>query len=185
MLKKIRPRTRARGGVFAIVAAKYNSRYTDALVRSARAELRAGGAASIEVVRVPGSFEVPVVARELALRSEPAFDAILCFGAILRGATTHAQHIAEAVSHALADLQVHYGVPIVHGVLLFENETQAEERCFGSRHNRGIEAARVALEMKKVMEKARESSRLNPKSGSNRRERPSEQIRQGTRRAHE
>jgi 6,7-dimethyl-8-ribityllumazine synthase len=151
MLKKIAERGKGNGGTYGIVAAKYNPRYTDALVKSAKTELRAGGAERIEVVRVPGSFEVPVVARALALSTKTRFDAILCFGAILRGATTHAQQIADAVSQALAQLQVEHGVPIIHGVLLFENEVQAEERCFGAEHNRGIEAARVALEMNRVM----------------------------------
>lgn len=149
MLRKIAQRGASNGGRFAIVAARYNPRYTDALVKSARAELRKGGAESIEIVRVPGSFEVPVVARALVVKG--AFDAVLCFGAILRGATTHAQQIADAVSQALAQLQILHGVPIIHGVLLFENEAQAEERCFGREHNRGIEAARVALEMSSVM----------------------------------
>jgi 6,7-dimethyl-8-ribityllumazine synthase len=151
MLKKIaRARGKQAGGRFAIVAAKYNPRYTDALVKFARSELQAGGADLIEVVRVPGAFEVPVAARGLLLR-EPPFDAVLCFGAILRGATTHAQHIAEAVTSALGDMQVSFGIPLIHGVLLFENEEQAEERCFGREHNRGIEAARTALEMCRVM----------------------------------
>lgn len=151
MLKKIASRGGKTGGIYAIVAAKYNPRFTDALVKFARAELKAGGAERIEVVRVPGSFEVPVVTRALALSENPRFDAIICFGAILRGATSHAQNIADSVSQALADLQVLHGRPIVHGVLLFENEAQAEERCFGKTHNRGIEAARVALEMAAVM----------------------------------
>ena len=151
MLKKIAKREERSGGTYGIVAAKYNPRFTNALVKSARSELRAGGAARIEVVRVPGSFEVPAVARALAASAQPKFDAILCFGAILRGATTHAQQIADAVSQALARLQVNYGVPIIHAVLLFENEAQAEERCFGREHNRGIEAARTALEMNQVM----------------------------------
>lgn len=153
MLKKIAQRAKGAktGGKYAIVAARYNARFTDALVKSAKSELQAGGAERIEVVRVPGSFEVPVVARALSLADNPRFDAIICIGAILRGATTHAQQIADAVSQALAELQVAHGVPLVHAVLLFENAEQAEERCFGVEHNRGVEAGRVALEMCKVM----------------------------------
>jgi 6,7-dimethyl-8-ribityllumazine synthase len=161
MLKKIaqRPKRTQAGGNFAIVAARYNSRYTDALVKSARRELELGGAERVEIVRVPGSFEVPVVARALSQADHPRFDAILCIGAILRGATTHAQQIADAVSQALAGLQVAHGVPLVHAVLLFENAEQAEERCFGTEHNRGIEAGRVALEMCKVMRSVRKYTR--------------------------
>ena len=151
MLKKISERKIRAGGRFAIVAARYNPKYTDALVRTAKAELKAGGATQVEVIRVPGSFEVPVVAARLVTAPSPAFDAVICFGAILRGATTHAQNIADAVSVALANLQVQSGVPIIHGVLLFENEEQARVRCLGREHNRGIEAARTALEMTRVM----------------------------------
>src|SRR5688500_20270543 len=114
MLKKVSERAsrgNRAGGNYAIVAAKYNSRYTDALVKSAKTELRAGGAECIEVVRVPGSFEVPAVARVFALSTTPRFDAVLCFGTILRGATTHAQQITDAVSQALAELQILHGIP--------------------------------------------------------------------------
>lgn len=155
MLKKIAKPSGAAGGNYAIVGARYNARYTDALVKSAKKELLAGGAERVEVVRVPGAFEVPVAARALALADQPKFDAIVCIGAILRGATTHAQQIADAVSQALADLQVAHGVPLIHAVLLFENAQQAEERCFGTEHNRGIEAGRVALEMNRVMRSLR------------------------------
>lgn len=154
MLKKIAERSeRKDGGIFAIVAAKYNPQFTDALVKRARAELKAGGADRIEVIRVPGAFEVPVVAARLAQAFNPQFNAVICFGAILRGETTHAQQIADSVSYALADIQVRTGVPVVHGVLLFENEDQARVRCLGKEHNRGVEAARVALEMAATMQK--------------------------------
>jgi 6,7-dimethyl-8-ribityllumazine synthase len=149
MLKKIAKRSQSTGGSFAIVAAKYNSEYTNALVESAQAELKSSRASRIQVIRVPGSFEVPVVAAKLARGKK--FDAIICFGAILRGQTTHAQQIADAVSQGLMQIQVETGVPVIHGVLLFENEHQARERCFGVEHNRGLEAARVALEMAAVM----------------------------------
>jgi 6,7-dimethyl-8-ribityllumazine synthase len=147
MLKKIRKGTRAgAGGRYAIVAAKYNARFTDALVRFAKAELK--HAESVRVIRVPGAFEVPLVAGRLARSG--AVDAVICFGAVLRGATTHADHIVVGVTNALANLQVDSGVPIIHGVLLFESEEQAEERCLNKETNRGIEAARTAREMVEV-----------------------------------
>ncbi|HEV8544505.1 MAG TPA: 6,7-dimethyl-8-ribityllumazine synthase [Verrucomicrobiae bacterium] len=153
MLKKIARRTAEKsGGKFAIVAAKYNAKYTNALVASAQAEFRAGGAERVEVFRVPGAFETPVIAAKLAEAENPHFDVIICFGVVLRGETAHAQHITEAVSFALAELQVRAKIPIVHGVLLFENEEQAKVRCLGKEHNRGMEAARTALEMFKVVE---------------------------------
>ena len=132
-------------GNFAIVAATYNREYTDALVSAAVKELQ--GAERIEVIRVPGSFEIPAVASRLAASSTPRFDAIICFGVIFQGKTSHANNIAEAVSNALALLQVQARLPIIHGVFHFQDEEQARVRCFGAEHNRGIEAARTAITM--------------------------------------
>ena len=151
MLRKIQPhKVRAPGGSFAIVASRYNARYVDAMLRAAQDELkRAGG--KIQVVRVPGAYEIPVVAAKLARASVPKLSAILCLGVILRGATTHAQHIGEAVSNALVQIQLRHEVPVIHEVLLLENEQQAKERCLGKTHNRGTEAAQTALAMARVM----------------------------------
>jgi len=135
----------------AIVAARYNATYTEALVASAQEELRKGGVENVATVWVPGSFEIPVVAARLANANDPEFEAIICFGAIFQGQTSHAQNIADSVSHSLADLQILSGKPIIHGVLLFQDEEQARVRCFGKEHNRGIEAARTAIEMVRVM----------------------------------
>ncbi len=156
------PEKPIRNAAVAIVAARYNSKYTDALVESARRELEAGGVTRIEVVRVPGSFEIPVVAARLTRTNDPEFEAIICFGAILQGQTTHAQNIADAVSRTLAELQVSSGKPVIHGVLLFQNEEQAEVRCLGTEHNRGTEAARTALEMIRVMRGLQNFEREEP-----------------------
>jgi 6,7-dimethyl-8-ribityllumazine synthase len=104
----------------------------------------------VQVVRVPGAFEIPAVAARLAADVSPSFDAIICFGVILQGKTSHAQNIAESVSHALAMLQVQSQMPIIHGVLHFDNEEQARVRCFGVEHNRGTEAARTAIKMAQI-----------------------------------
>ena len=152
MLKTISERTGpVHNAAVAIVSARYNAQYTEALVQAAQEELAAGGVQTIACVWVPGSFEIPVVAARLAQANDPVFEAIICFGAIFQGETTHAQNIADSVSHSLADLQIHSGKPIIHGVLLFQNEEQARVRCFGKEHNRGIEAARTAIEMIRVM----------------------------------
>jgi len=149
MLKPIKAQSiRAAGKSFAIIASTYNARYVDAMLRAAKAEiLRAGG--KVQIIRVPGAYEIPVVAAKLA-RSQN-LSAILCLGVILRGATTHAQHIGEAVSNALVQIQIQHEVPVIHEVLLLENEQQAIERCLDKKHNRGTEAAQTALEMARVM----------------------------------
>src|SRR5678816_1504296 len=148
MLKAVkRTKTRRAGGAFAIVASKYNTRYVDAMLRAASKYLRDTGAEKILVVRVPGAYEIPVVVARLARTHTPPLSAIICLGVILRGATTHAQHIGEAVSDALMQIQVAYGIPVIHEVLLLENEEQARERCLNKKHNRGTEAAQTALEM--------------------------------------
>lgn len=119
-------------------------------MRAARAEF-SRAQASVNIVRVPGAFEIPVVAAKLARDSSPPLSGIVCLGVILRGETTHAEHIGEAVSHALARLQIDFQIPVIHEVLLLDNEAQAKVRCLGRTHNRGTEAAQTALEMARVM----------------------------------
>ena len=152
MLKGLSKRAfRGSGGRFGIVASKYNEGYVDVLVKLASEELAAAGAALIEVHRVPGAFEIPVVAASLAEGRDPALSAILCFGVIFQGETAHARQIADAVSHGLVALQIKYRVPVINGVYLFDTEEQARVRCLDRKHNRGLEAARTALEMARVM----------------------------------
>jgi 6,7-dimethyl-8-ribityllumazine synthase len=161
MLKPVRNRGAGRSkGTFAIVASRYNALYVDAMLRAAQAELKAAGA-NVRVVRVPGAFEIPVVAARLAEKHSPhtshltphtsEWSAIICLGVIFQGQTSHAQHIGWGVTHALAQVQLQHKIPVIHGVFVFEQEEHARVRCLGKKHNRGTEAARTALEMAKVM----------------------------------
>jgi 6,7-dimethyl-8-ribityllumazine synthase len=156
MLKKIQFKALKTNGHFAIVASQYNARYVDAMLRAAQAEIRRAGGV-VRIIRVPGAYEIPVVAARLARSSadDESVSAILCLGVILRGATTHAQHIGEAVSNALVQIQIQYEIPVIHEVLLLENEEQARQRCLDKKHNRGTEAAQTALQMARVMETLR------------------------------
>ena len=121
------------------------------MLRAARSVLRASGASRIEVHRVPGSFEIPVVAAALARRSLNRPEAVICLGLIWQGETTHAQHIGEAVSLALMDVAIETGVPIIHQVLSVTTVQQAVARCRSKKTNRGTEAAHTALAMAATM----------------------------------
>ncbi len=162
MLRAIKSgRLRAGNARFAIVASRYNGRYVDSMVRAAKAELRRAGAKAVQVLRVPGAYEIPLVAARLARSGSPSasrstlhaprFNAIICLGVILRGETVHAAHIGEAVTRALMEIQVAHEVPVIHEVLLLENEAQARARCLDPKRNRGREAAQTALAMAQVM----------------------------------
>jgi len=141
----------AEGLRFAIVAGRYNQRYSDALVARARRALRVAGAkqGDVTVIRVPGAFEVPVVVGRLA--SSGSYDAIIALGVIIRGETEHADLIGRAVTDALTQIALRDSVPVVHEVLLLENEQQAHVRCLQPKHNRGTEAALTAIEMAYLM----------------------------------
>lgn len=150
MLTKVRQTKRARSrGSFVIVASRYNARFVDSMVAAARKAFRKARA-DVTVVRVPGAFEIPAVAARLAA-TKPGYSGIVCLGVILRGQTDHAQQIANGISAAFAHLQIQRGIPIIHEVLLLENEEQAIARCMRKEHNRGTEAAQTALEMERVM----------------------------------
>jgi 6,7-dimethyl-8-ribityllumazine synthase len=161
MLKPVQSKTFQAGKArFAIIASQYNARYVDAMVQGATEELEHAGAKAIQLVRVPGAYEIPIVASLLSragsshgsrISHRAPFAAIICLGVILRGETVHAAHIGEAVSRALMEIQLEHEVPVVHEVLLLENEQQAHVRCLDPKHNRGREAAQTALAMAQIM----------------------------------
>ncbi len=139
-----RPRSTSQKQHFAIVASLFNRIYVQGLVDHAVAELRTlSPRADISIHQVPGAFEIPVVVKEIALKKET--HAILALGVILQGKTTHAEHLARSVTDALQKIAIDHGVPVINGVLTMETESQARERCLGSKMNRGTEAARAAV----------------------------------------
>src|SRR4051794_19387799 len=104
-VKRASARTGAHGR-FVVIASEYNARYVNGMLRAAQSVLRAAAGAQVTVVRVPGAFEIPVVAAKLASGMGARLSAVICLGVILRGQTTHAQFIGESVTAALAQIQV-------------------------------------------------------------------------------
>ncbi len=156
MSKSVPPRPHAVAAKrrFAIVASQFNAQYVQGLVDHAEKELRSlSSNATIFIHRVPGSFEIPVVVRELARKKKA--DAIIACGVILLGETNHAENLSRSVIDALQRIAVDYGVPVINLVLSFDNEDQARERCLENRINRGTEAARAAVEIASTMSKLR------------------------------
>jgi 6,7-dimethyl-8-ribityllumazine synthase len=132
---------------FAIVVAEWNRGVTDKLLDGAVAALREAGVPDdrIEVARVPGSWEIPLAAQRFA--GSLRYAAVLCLGAVVRGETSHDQHINRGVSLALMDLGLETGVPVLFGVLTCENMEQALARAGGAHGNKGRECAEAALHM--------------------------------------
>ena len=149
-----RPQTAKNERAFHIVAGRFNAQYVDGLIDHARDELRAlAPDATISLYRVPGSFEIPVVVRELSNQNEA--DAIIACGVILQGETNHAQNLSRSVTDALQRIAVEHGVPVINVVLSFDNENQARARCLENEINRGTEAARAAVEIANVLSEVR------------------------------
>jgi len=129
-----------------IVASKYNEQFTDALVENAIEELgELVPQGRVDLIRVPGAFEIPVMVATLLDRDPPA--CVIALGLIIRGSTEHADLVASSVTDALQQLAVKSLRPVIHEVLLVEDEKQAYARCIGAQLNRGKEAARAAASM--------------------------------------
>jgi 6,7-dimethyl-8-ribityllumazine synthase len=147
-----RPRVEKGKRTFQIVASQFNAQYVQGLVDHTSEELNElAPDAAISIHRVPGSFEIPVVVRELARKKKA--DAIIACGVIMQGETNHARNLSGSVTDALQRIAVDSGVPVINVVLSFDNEDQARERCLENRINRGTEAARAAVEIATVMSK--------------------------------
>jgi 6,7-dimethyl-8-ribityllumazine synthase len=131
---------------FAIVASEYNSVIMDRLVEGARRALK--DQAQVCIIRVPGSFEIPLAVKRAALSEK--FDAIVALGCVLRGETSHFEYISDAVSNGLQQVALETGVPVGFGVLTVDTVQQAMDRS-GEAGNKGTEAALAALRMIDVL----------------------------------
>ncbi len=131
----------------AIVVSRYNESITNNLMAGAQGVLREHGFAdeNIRIVRVPGAWEIPLAAKWLA--DSGLYQAIVCLGAVIRGETTHDQHLNRFVCMALGELSMQAGIPVGLGVLTCNDLQQAVQRSGGTVGNKGIEAAEAIIEM--------------------------------------
>jgi 6,7-dimethyl-8-ribityllumazine synthase len=140
-------------GRFAVVAARFNDTIVNALVAGALDAFRRHGADddAVDVIRVPGSFEIPVVARRLAESNKYA--AVVCLGAVIKGDTDHYDHVAAAAANGVLQAGLATGVPVIFGVLTCDTWEQAVNRAGGKSGNKGAEAVATAIEMANLMRK--------------------------------
>ncbi len=152
-MKIIQGELQAKGLKFAIVVSRFNDFITSKLLDGAVDALVRHGAKEddIEVVKVPGAFEIPLAAKKLA--SKNTFNALICLGTVIRGATPHFEYVASEVSKGVASASLETGVPIAFGVITSDTIEQAVERAGTKSGNKGFDAAITAIEMAQVMKK--------------------------------
>lgn len=152
----------ATGLRFGIVVSKFNKFVTSKLLSSCIEALTKHGvkAGDIEVVRVPGAFEIPIIARTMARSKQ--FDAVICLGAVIRGDTPHFDYISTEASRGIGQAAMDADVPVIFGVLTTDTVAQAIERADPAKFNRGGEAAKSAIEMASVMRLLNASDRSRP-----------------------
>lgn len=152
-MKIIEGELQAKGLKFGIIVSRFNDFITSRLLDGAIDALVRHGAKEddIEVVKVPGSFEIPLVAKKMA--SKGAYNAIICLGTVIRGATPHFDYVAAEVSKGIAAASLETGIPIAFGVITSDTIEQAVERAGTKAGNKGWDAAITAIEMAQVIRK--------------------------------
>ena len=150
-MKEVNGTLEAKGLKIGIVVSRFNSFLTEQLVKGAQdAFVRLGGdEKNLVLVRVPGAYELPIVAKKLA--SKKGFDAIVALGAVVQGATAHADLINETTARAFSEISLETGVPVLDGVVSAENLEQAVERCGTKQGNKGFSAMQSAIEMANLL----------------------------------
>ena len=147
MVKILEGKISAEGFRFAIIMSRFNDFITSKLVEGAMDALKRHGAdeGQISLIKVPGSFEIPLTAKRFAESGQ--FDAIICLGAVIRGSTPHFEYVAAEVSKGIAAVALESKIPVTFGVLTTENLEQAIERAGSKSGNKGWDAAVAAMEM--------------------------------------
>ena len=152
MQKVVEGELLAKGKKFAIVVSRFNDFITNKLTEGAvDALLRSGAyAKDIEIIKVPGAFEIPLIAKKVAEKSR--YNAVICLGAVIRGATPHFDYVSAEVSKGIAMVSLEYGVPVIFGVITTDTIEQAIERAGTKSGNKGWSAALSAIEMANLIE---------------------------------
>jgi len=152
-MKIIQGELQAKGLKFAIVVSRFNDFITGKLLDGAVDALVRHGAKDedIDVVKVPGAFEIPLAAKKVAEKG--SYHAVICLGTVIRGATPHFDYVAAEVSKGVASASLDTGVPIAFGVLTTDTIEQAVERAGTKSGNKGFDAAVTAIEMAQVFKK--------------------------------
>ena len=147
------------GARFAIIASRWNPRIIDALVAGARKAFAEHGVAeaAIDVVRVPGAWELPLAAARIA--AGRGHVAVVALGCVVRGDTRHYEHVADGCAEGLMRVALDYALPVCNGVLAVEDHADAVNRAGGSHGNKGEEAALVALEMAQLLQQLPQPTR--------------------------
>ena len=148
------------GARFAIIASRWNPSIVDTLIEGAQRALTEHGvdAEAIDVVRVPGAWEIPMAAAKLALTDRYA--ALLALGCVVRGDTRHYEHVADGCAQGLMRVALDQGVPVLNGVLAVEHHEDAQARAGGAHGNKGEEVALAALEMTDLWRKLDSADRM-------------------------
>ena len=151
MAKTIQGDLNAKGLKFGIIASRFNDFITARLLDGALDGLLRHGAAEadIDVVRVPGAFEIPLVAQRMVKAKR--YDAVICLGAVIRGATPHFEYVSAEVSKGVAAVSLDAGIPVIFGVLTTDTIEQAVERAGSKGGNKGWDAALSAVEMANLL----------------------------------
>jgi 6,7-dimethyl-8-ribityllumazine synthase len=152
-MKIIQGELQAKGLKFAIIVSRFNDFITGKLLEGAVDALVRHGAKEedIEVIKVPGAFEIPLTAKKVA--SKGSYNALICLGTVIRGATPHFDYVAAEVSKGVASASLETGVPMAFGVLTTDTIEQAVERAGTKSGNKGFDAAMTAIEMAQVFKK--------------------------------
>jgi 6,7-dimethyl-8-ribityllumazine synthase len=151
MLKSLEGKLMAKGLKFGIVLSRFNNFISDRLLEGALDALRRNGAEEEDccVVKVPGAFEIPLAAKKMVKSGR--YDAIICLGSVIRGATPHFAYIAAEVTKGIASLSLEGEIPVSFGVLVTDTIEQAIERAGTKMGNKGFDAAVTAVEMANLM----------------------------------